>query len=79
MRQVLFIVYQCMRPRGLVIRLFSFAHSRELLCSKAAAEPALGLDGRGRPSLHGRITAAEVFVSGYDSSSQPTNIEENAA
>src|SRR5438309_11531100 len=61
-----------MRPRSLVPRLFSFAHSRELLCSQAAAPTQTPWTGEGARPYTGRISATKVRVSGYDSSSPST-------
>ena len=80
MRQICLIVYQCMRLRSFVATAFFIAHSRRS-CSARRQLPSCARLGQARaPVSHtSRITAAEVRVSGYDSSSQSTNIEENAA
>ena len=84
MRQTLFNSLPMHAPEKLVFVFFS-AQSRIESCSghrqlpscarlgqPGAAVPAQPLDGRVRRSLYGRITLAEVLVSGYDSSSPPT-------
>ena len=79
-----FLVYQCMRPRSsssffsVLSRVSRVALTDRQLPSCArlgppgAAVPPQPWDGRARRSLYGRITLAEVWVSGYDSSSPPT-------
>ena len=84
MRQILFNSLPMHAPEKLVLVFFS-AQSRIESCSDhrqlpscarlgppGAAVPTQPWDGRARRSLYGRITLAEVCVSGYDSSSPPT-------
>jgi hypothetical protein len=85
MRQILLNSLPMHAPEKLVLVVFFSVQSRIESCSDhrqlpscallgqpGAAVPAQPLDGRGRRSRCGRISLAEVCVSGYDSSSPPT-------